>query len=273
MISVASSLAASFLLYKLYGPRVLVSFIILCPEWMCLSIMGGSEPLFLCLLAASWLAFRSDRVWVAAILASLATTVRPLGALAVCAFAVTLVLRRDWRRLVVTLLVAATIALAYMTWLREATGGSLTNLSLYSKNIWPAGAPFSLPLLRVIRGSVLLVNTAIWTRTVQPFFSMVFVAIGVFVLWKHARALIHDYPAEFLFVIGYLAFMLCYNEVNIADFFPRLAIPIFPLMLFGSREWLPKHRFVYWTLFLISAMVASANLVGFRTIFGFSLHS
>ena len=58
-ISVTSSVAACLLIHRLYGGVVTVTFLILCPEWVRLSVIGGSEPLFLCLLLGSWLAFRS----------------------------------------------------------------------------------------------------------------------------------------------------------------------------------------------------------------------
>ena len=45
--------------WGLPGGVVIVTFLILCPEWVRLSVIGGSEPLFLCLLLGSWLAFRS----------------------------------------------------------------------------------------------------------------------------------------------------------------------------------------------------------------------
>ena len=110
-ISIACSVAASFLMYRLYGAVATVAFLILCPEWVRLSVMGGSEPLFLCLLLASWLAFRSDRVLMAVLLASFATTVRPVGFIALCAFAFTLILRRHWRELAMSICIGVGIGL------------------------------------------------------------------------------------------------------------------------------------------------------------------
>jgi hypothetical protein len=102
---------------------------------------------------------------------------------------------------------------------------------------------------------------------------MAFLVFGIFALSKHARAFLQQYPAELVFVIGYLGFMTCYNDVDIAGELTRYTIPVYPFLVFSFREWLPKNRFVYWPLVLLSGLIASADLVGFRTVFGFSLHS
>jgi Gpi18-like mannosyltransferase len=272
LISMASYLMASFLVYRLYGALVAVAFVILSPEWVRLSIMGGSEPLFLCLLLISWLAFRSDRALIAATFASLATTVRPLGAIAICGFAFALILRRDWRRLAVVVCVAVVIGVAYLTWLQVATGSLFHNVNLYSANVWPSGKPFSFPFVRLAKSAVLLAHSGPWSRLVQPALCIAFLMFGVFALLKHARTTLEQYPAELFFVIGYLVFMTCYNELTLADFFPRLAIPVYPFLLFSSRQWLPERRFVYWPLVFLSALIASSDLVGFKTVFGFALH-
>jgi hypothetical protein len=52
-------------MYRLYGAAVAVTFLILCPQWVRLSTMDGSEPVFLCLLLGAWLAYRSDRTLIA----------------------------------------------------------------------------------------------------------------------------------------------------------------------------------------------------------------
>lgn len=273
VVSFVSSIVASFLMYRLYGAVVTATFLILCPEWVRLSVMGGSEPLFLCLLLGSWLAFRSDRVLMATVIASLATTVRPVGALAICAFAFTLLLRRDWRRLAISVCFAVGIGLAYLAWLRVVSGDAFVNFRLYSADIWPSGSPFSLPFVRLVKSFIRLSQSGPWTRLVQPSFCIAFLGFGVFALSKHARAIQQKYQAEFAFVIGYLVFMTCYNEVDAAAFFPRLAIPVYPFLLFVAQDWLPKSRLVLWSLVLLSGLIASADIVGFRTAFGFSFHS
>ena len=132
--------------WGLPGGVVIVTFLILCPEWVRVSVIGGSEPLFLCLLLGSWLAFRSGRALMASVFASLATTVRPVGVFALCAFAFTLILQRDWRRLAMSICIAAGVGLS----ISSCCKWSLGTHSLISDSIllvWPSGNPFSFPFV------------------------------------------------------------------------------------------------------------------------------
>ena len=154
LVSFVSSALASLLIFRLYGPIVTVMFLVLCPEWVRVSIMGGSESLFLLLLLGSWLAFRSNRSSIAVVLASLAATARPVGAIAVCAFALTLLLRRDWRRLAVSISIAVGMGVAYLGWLRVVCGDPFVNFRLYSAQDWPSGNPFSFPFVQLVKGLI-----------------------------------------------------------------------------------------------------------------------
>ena len=64
--------------FRLWGGWVAGFFAILNFDWMQRSYLGGSEPLFVALLFASFLAIRKERWWLACVLASLSTVVRPL---------------------------------------------------------------------------------------------------------------------------------------------------------------------------------------------------
>jgi hypothetical protein len=77
------------------GGRVLRRFEF---DWMQRSYLGGSEPLFVALLFGSFTAVRKERWLLAALLASLATVVRPLGVFALLGIGVALVWKRDYRK-------------------------------------------------------------------------------------------------------------------------------------------------------------------------------
>jgi hypothetical protein len=91
-ISVIASFAAAALAWRLWGGWIAGFFAILNLDWLQRSYLGGSEPLFVALLFGSFLAVRKERWLIAALLASLATVVRPPGRI-----------RADWnwRRVVV----------------------------------------------------------------------------------------------------------------------------------------------------------------------------
>jgi len=114
LISVLASLAVSVLIHRLYGGWVAATFIFINYQWIQLSVEGGSEPLFMCLLYASFLAARSNRWKFAALLAALGTTVRPVGIFALVAFAVVLAVRRSYRELAVMTLIGLAIGTLYV---------------------------------------------------------------------------------------------------------------------------------------------------------------
>jgi hypothetical protein len=47
---------------------------------------------------------------------------------------------------------------------------------------------------------------------------------------------------------------------------------VYPFLLFVAIDWLPKHRIVLWSLVFFSALIASVDLVGFKAVFGVSVH-
>jgi hypothetical protein len=147
MISFIASVAAMILMFRLYGAAVSVAFLAVCPEWVKMSVVGGSEPLFVCLLLASFLAFRADRVWASVLFASLATTVRPPGVFAICAIVLCLIGRRDWRKPAISVSLALAIGIVYLAWVRRVSGDAFVSVRLYSSSDWPPGKPFSFPLV------------------------------------------------------------------------------------------------------------------------------
>ena len=78
LIAVASAALSVWLTARLFGTVVAAYFAFTNIAWLQLASLGGSEPLALARGLASLLAFRRDRILLAALLGSLAVTVRPL---------------------------------------------------------------------------------------------------------------------------------------------------------------------------------------------------
>jgi len=79
------------------------------------------------------------------------------------------------------------------------------------------------------------------------------------------------YQPEALFTSMYSLFFLSYNYSGIVYNFPRFLIPVAPLLLFSLRDWIPKDRRVLWGGAVLSALLSTAAVVGFRNVFGFRL--
>jgi hypothetical protein len=271
VVSVVCSAAASFLIDRLYGASVAIMFLIVCPVWVRLSVMGGTEPLFLCLLSGCWLAFRSNWALLAAVLASFATTVRPFGFSALCGIGFALILQRDWKRLAMSISIAAGVGLAYLVQCQVVSGDPLINFRLYSSHDWPGGYPLSLPFVQIGKGVFDFILPNPWTNWIEDLFSLTLVGVGTFFLSTKFATLLRRYPAELVFVSAYLIFLVCYNTEIVIPHFARYSIPVIPFLLFAAYNWLPTNRFVLWPLAIFSALIASSGLVGFETVFGFSL--
>ena len=272
VISIGCSVAASFLIDRLYGNSVAIAFLLLCPTWVRVSVMGGSEPLFLCLLLGCWLAVRSSGVLVAIVLASLATTVRPVGFFALSGIGFALILQRDWKRLAMSFCIAVGIGLAYLAECQVISRDPFINFKLYSSDDWLDGNPLSLPFVRFGKGVFDYVLNKRWTIWIENVFSLILVGVCTYFLSTKFATLLRHYPAEFFFVSAYLIFFLCYNNEAASHLFARYSIPVTPFLLFAARDWLPTKRFVLWPLAILSALTASSGIVGFKSVFGFSLH-
>jgi len=146
LISILSSLAVCILVHRLYGGWVAAAFIFINYEWIQLSIEGGAEPLFLCILCAGFLAARSSRWNLATFLVSMSTTVRPVGVFALLAFAAVLGLRKSWRQLTITTLIALAIGALYVLPVWIILGNPFANLIGYRgawvRQGWPIAYPF-----------------------------------------------------------------------------------------------------------------------------------
>ena len=78
LIAVGASVASTLLVARLLGSRVAAYFAFTNFSWLQLSFLGGSEPLAVALGMGAFLCYRRGHTVFAVLLASLATTVRPL---------------------------------------------------------------------------------------------------------------------------------------------------------------------------------------------------
>jgi len=109
--SIVSSAVAAGIAYRLWGGWIARLFAILSFDWLQRSYMGGSEPFFVALLFGAFWAVRRERWALAALLASCATVVRPLGIFALIGIGLLPLWRHDYRRF-------ATATAAVIRWQR-----------------------------------------------------------------------------------------------------------------------------------------------------------
>jgi hypothetical protein len=273
-ISMLGSLAVCVLVHRLYGGWVAAVFIFINFEWMQLSVEGGSEPLFMCLLYASFLAARSSRWNLAALLASLSTTVRPVGVFALLCYAVVLARRRSYRKLAAITLIGLAIGVLYVVPVWMILGSPFGNFVGYrdcwGTHRWPLTYPFSAwvsSYLLALYGNTrwyMLVFFAVWP---------VVALAGTVAIWLpgNRQRFSAMYQPEALFASMYTLFFLSYTDAALDVVLSRFLIPVLPLLLFSLRDWIPRNRRVLWGGAVVSALLSSAALVHFKNVFGFRL--
>jgi hypothetical protein len=269
LICFASSLASVVIAYRLWGGWIAGFFAILNFDWMQRSYLGGSEPLFVALLFASFFAVRKERWWLAALLAACATTVRPLGFFALVGIGLVLLWRRDFRNLLPAIAIGLMIGILYVLPLKTQVGDPLATVHSYVNPQWQGGWLFGFPFYAIIKGTV--TEGAPWTNLVLSFgwIFLVLIAIVVMIGSQKFREYARAHPVEMIFLIPYLSSLYTYNYPHWArGNFARFAIPIIPFVLLALYRWIPKDRRLLWGLCVVTSAFAAASALGVVNVVG-----
>jgi Gpi18-like mannosyltransferase len=273
LISALASLAVCILVHRLYGGWVAAAFIFINYEWIQLAVNGGSEPLFMCLLYASFLAARSDRWNLAAFLAALSTTVRPVGIFALLCFAVILARQRNYKRLAIITMIGLAIGVLYIVPPWIIMGTPLVSFHGYTQcwgtYNWPLTYPMGAWISSFLAG--LHGNTRWYSLAFFAVWPVLAVA-GIVATWlPRNRQRFSGYQPEALFATIYTLFFLSYTDGVLDASFTRFLIPVLPLLLLALSDWIPRDRRLLWAGALVSALLSAAPIVHFKNVFGFPL--
>jgi hypothetical protein len=268
LISALSSFAAVLVAYRLWGGWIAGFFAVLNFDWLQRSYLGGSEPLFALLLFAAFLATRKERWLLAALLASLATVVRPLGILALLAVGILILWKRNYRTFLLATAIGITVAVLYVVPVARHFGDPLANVHSYHNQAWAGGRLFGLPFYAIIKGTIL--EPAPWTNLVHSFgwILLVLVAMIAMVRTRRFAAYARSHLVEMIFLIPYLWTLYTYNYPHWArSNFARFAIPIIPFVLLALDRWIPKDKRILWGLGLVSPILAACSALGIINVF------
>jgi len=263
ILSFAPSLLAVLLVRHLWDGWIAGYFAILNFDWVQRSCLGGSEPLFVCLLLASFVAVRKNRWLAASLLASLATLVRPLGFFALAGIGLTLLWKRDFRRFAAATAIGLFLGVLYALPLAHYFGDPLATFSSYHNQQWQSGWLFGFPFYAIIKGTLLY--PAPWTNLVLSvaWIFLILFAIVMMVKSTDFRTYLRKHSVEAAFLAPYLWCLFTYNYPYWArGNFARFAIPILPFVLLALYRWLPKDRRVLWALGGLSSVLAAVSALG-----------
>ncbi len=266
LVSVVASFVAVALAYQLWGGWIAAFFAVSSWDWMQRSLLGGAEPLFLALVFGAFLAARSEKWLVAALLASLSTTVRPLGLLALIALAVALAWRREFQKLALAVGIGLLVGAAYVLPFVIALGNPLVNVQAYRSEAWAGESPISWPLLSVVRGFISNSGEPLANKLkIGAWVAFTLAGLAAMIVTESFRRFAREHRMEATFAVVYLVVLFSYNSPrwNWAEF-PRFVLPVIPFLLVALERWLPKHRVLLWSLGTASALLAAASAINAR---------
>lgn len=271
-ISMLGSLATCLLVHRLYGGWVACAFAVINYRWIYTSVEGGSEPLFMCLLYASFLMARSNRWNTAGLLGSLSTTVRPVGFMSLASFAFVLARRKAYRELMGITVIGLAIGVIYLIPLKIILGNPFHSFLAYREDWGQSGWPVTYPFGAIVPSFFAALHSLPWPVIVFFVLWLVVALAGGVALWlpRDRMRLSMDQP-DALFTSIYVLFFICYNFSDIVGDFPRFLMPAAPMLVFSLRDRIPNDRRILWATAFLSALLASAAQVGFKNVFGFGL--
>src|SRR4051812_10584459 len=217
LIAVAASVMSVWMTARLFGTLVAGYFAFTNFAWLQVSFLGGSEPVALALGLGALLAFRRDRIFLSAFLASLSVTVRPLMFFVLVGIGLVLLYRRQFAHFLGALGIGMGIGILYALPLARYFGDPLLTVHTYTerdygaaKVVGPHGHLFGWPFHGIVAGT--LAYPAPWTNLVLSFFWIALVLAGVAMMFsrdfrKYAKA----WPNEVIFYGLYLLTVFSYD--------------------------------------------------------------
>lgn len=266
LICMVSSLASVLLAWRLWGPWIAAFFAVLNFCWIQVSLLGGSEPLFVALLFSSFWASRKEHWRWASVFAALATLVRPLGFFALLGIGLALIFRRDYRKAFVCTLLAGFIGTIYLLPFWIYFHDPLYQVHQYKQNDWHSESAIGWPFRALVVS--FLNNEVPWTNVIFTLGWIAFALIGLCAMSRKGfRQYIQEHHAECIFAFFYLMFLFTYNSVAWARAeFPRFVIPVVPFLLLAFDPWLPRSRYVLYGLGIVSSVLGACSAIGIRNV-------
>ena len=267
VVSLLSSLGAVLLARRLWNGWIAAYFAVLNFDWLQRSCLGGSEPLFMLCLLAGFVSVRRRQWMLASLLAALATIVRPLGIFALVGIGLTLLWKKDFRKLAGAVAIGLVVGVLYALPLAAHFGDPFATVSSYHSQQWQGGWLFGIPFYAIIKGTI--IYPAPWTNLVLSF-GWIFLVLGAVVVMiksRNFREYCRSHSVEAIFLVPYLWCLFAYNYPYWArGNFARFAIPILPLVLLALYRWIPKDRRILCGLGIIAPALAAISAIGVANV-------
>jgi hypothetical protein len=274
LVASVASVLATLLAARLFGTWVAAYFALTNLAWLQLSFLGGSEPLAVALGLGAFLSFRRGQSFWAALLAALATIVRPLMFMSLLGIGIALLYGKRYAKFCGALATGLAIGLLYMWPLAHYFGDPLLTVHSYTNRDYgaatvngPHGHLFGWPFHAIIMGTI--VYGGPWTNLVLSFGWIALVLAGVAAMFsRHYGEYARANPGEAVFAALFLLAIFSYDYLIWArGNFMRFSIPVMPIVFFALLRWLPKDRRIIWALAIVAPVLGACSAVGIKNVF------
>lgn len=269
VVSLCSSAVALLLAYRIWGGWTTLFFLVIDWNWLQLSSYGGAIPLFTALVFGALLAASRERWALAAALGALATTVQPLGLFVL----LPILLVEQWRRKSWlpnwSPVIAAGILVAFVLPFAIRFHDPLAAYHGYQHQDWFGRGPITYPLGAVVEN---FKNGANFGTRLTEYVKVGYVAahlaaLGLLGLYGPLRKKALERPLELAFVGLYSTFILLYNSPDWAlVIHARLLVPLLPTFLWAFDDWIPKRRWLAYSLGALSLGFACVGTLKIHTL-------
>ena len=273
LIAAASALLSAWFAVRLVGTLPAVYFAITNLAWLQVAWIGGSEPLAMALGLGAMLAFRRNRVFLAALAGSLGVTVRPLMIFVLVGIGLVLLYRKQFLKFFLATSTGIVVGVLYILPLLRYFGDPFLTVHSYTRRDYggggiagPHGRLFGWPFHGIVVGT--MVYPAPWTNLVLSFAWIAIVIAGIGMMFsRRFREYGKAHPNEIIYCGFYLLTLFSYDYLLWArSNFIRFSIPVLPFIFLALMPWLPKNRKFLWCLNIACAVLAMISAIGLRNV-------
>ena len=273
LVAGVGSVVSTLLVARLFGTWVGAYFAFLNFAWLQISFLGGSEPLAVALGLGAFWSFRREHTLLAALLAALATTVRPLMFFVLVGIGIASLYHKRYAKFLGALALASAVGLLYLWPLAHYFGDALLTVHSYTSRDYgaanltgPHGRLFGWPFHGIVVGTMLY--PAPLTNMILSFLWIALVIAGAVAMFRRdLREYWRAHLAEAVFCAFYLLTIFSYDYLLWArSNFIRFSIPVLPFVFFALLRWLPKDRRVLWCLSIVGPVLAACSAIGIRNL-------
>ena len=273
LVAGVGSVVSTLLVARLFGAWAGAYFAFLNFAWLQISFLGGSEPLAVALGLGAFWSFRREHTLLAALLAALATTVRPLMFFVLVGIGIASLYHKRYAKFLGALALASAVGLLYLWPLAHYFGDALLTVHSYTSRDYgaanltgPHGRLFGWPFHGIVVGTMLY--PAPLTNMILSFLWIALVIAGAGAMFRRdLREYWRANLAEAVFCAFYLVTIFCYDYLLWArSNFIRFSIPVLPFVFFALLRWLPKDRRVLWCLTVVGPVLAACSAIGIRNL-------